>query len=201
MAMKAAFESIYDNGVWAKDAEGRGTSGPVTEFGTKLFRTLIEDFLKGTKSKSVVDAGCGDWQLARSIDWTGIDYRGFDIVADVIDRNKQRFEKPNVHFFVANVVDDDLPPADLLLCSWVLQHLSNADVARFLAKQLPKYRHVIIANSVDPSALTAANRDIKAGDFRFLDVTKPPFSLPGAKVLTYLEPPHMQQIVYLKGHP
>lgn len=200
MTMKTAFEAIYKNAVWGVDADGRGSSGDGTQFASLQFRSFLEHLLKTAEVKSVVDAGCGDGGLLRLMDWTGIDYKGFDIVADVIDRNKQKHEKPNVHFFVANVVNYDLPPADLLICKHVLQHLPNADVAEFLAKQIPKYRHVVIVNSVDPVTLTGDNRDIKPGEFRCLDITRPPFSMHGAKPLTYLDGPYMQQVIHLVGH-
>jgi len=195
---KMAFEAIYRNGVWGVDANGRGSSGSATALASQQFSSFLKYLLKSANIKSVVDAGCGDWGFNYS-DWTGIDYKGYDIVAEVIDRNK-RHEKPNVHFFVANIVDYDLPPADLLICKHVLQHLPNADVAKFLAKQIPKYRHVVIVNSVDQVTFTADNRDIKPGDFRPLDITKPPFSVHGVKLLTYFDDPYMQQVVYLSGH-
>lgn len=97
-------------------------------------------------------------------------------------------------------MDYDLPPADLLICSYVLQHLPLADVTKFLTKQLSKYRHILIVNTVDPKTLTADNRDIEPGGFRFLDITKPPFSVRATKMLTFLDDPNMQQVLYFNGH-
>lgn len=200
-AVTQAFQDVYKNGVWGVDAEGRGTSGSATPLATKVYTVFLQDLLKTAKIRSVVDAGCGQFGQSGLIDWTGIDYRGFDIVADVIDRDRQKYERPNVHFFVANVIDADLPPADLLICNYVLQHLPIADVTTFLAKQVPKYRYVIISNTVDRVTLTADNREIAPGEFRPLDITRPPFSVKGRKVLTYFDDPSMQQVVYLEGHP
>ena len=199
--VKVAFENVYKNGVWGVNSEGRGTSGSATPIATRVYRTFLEDLLKTAKVRSVVDAGCGEFGQSGQIDWTGIDYKGFDIVADVINRDKQKHEKPNVHFFVANVIDYELPPADLLICNYVLQHLPLADVTKFLAKQIPKYRHVLIVNTVDQVTLTADNHDIVPGSFRPLDITKPPFSIRGTKVLTFFDDPNMQQVLYFNGHP
>ena len=35
-----------------------------------------QQFLKDNAIRSVVDAGCGDWEFSQAIDWTGIDYKG-----------------------------------------------------------------------------------------------------------------------------
>jgi SAM-dependent methyltransferase len=147
--------------------------------------------------RSVVDAGCGDWESTQAIDWTGIDYKGFDIVGSVIERDKGQFGKANVQFFQANIVDADLPPADLLICKQVLQHLPNAEVQRFLAK-LGGYKHVLLIDSVDPISLSAKNVDIAAGDFRLLDLTRPPFNVRGEKLLTYWDGGSMEQVIHMK---
>jgi SAM-dependent methyltransferase len=198
MPIKTAFEYVYKKGTWGFNTDGSGSSGPATELGLQQYGSFLNYLLKSANIKSVVDAGCGEAGFKYS-DWAGIDYKGYDIVAEVIDRDK-KYEKPNINFFVANIVDYDLPQADLLICKHVLQHLPNADVAKFLTKQIPKYRHVIIVNSVDRITFTAVNRDINPGDFRPLDITKPPFSAQGVKILTYFDDPYMQQIVYLAGH-
>lgn len=195
-AASSAFRNIYDQGIWGTNELGEGTSGSgSTLASTSIYRTFLQEFLKEHGIKSVVDAGCGDWEFSKAIDWRGIDYKGFDIVPSVIARDK-KYEKPNIHFFVANVVTDELPPADLLVSKHVLQHLPNADVAKFL-EQLPKYEHVLLVDSVDPKTLSGDNRDIRVGAFRYLDPTRPPFDLPGAKVLTWSDGAHMHQVVHL----
>ncbi len=196
-AASSAFRNIYDQGIWGTNELGEGTSGSgSTLASTAIYRAFLQDFLKQHGITSVVDAGCGDWEFSKSVDWRGIDYKGYDIVESVIAKDKKKYEKPNIHFFVANIVTDELPPADLLVSKHVLQHLPNADVAKFL-EQLPKYEHVLLVDSVDARTLSGENRDIRVGAFRFLDPTRPPFELPGAKVLTWWDGLHMHQVVHL----
>ena len=184
-APREPFAMIYEHGLWAKDAQGKGTSGygSTLEF-TRLYRVFLQDFLAAHQVRSVVDAGCGDWEFSQAIDWNGISYLGVDIVPSVIKENQRRFSAANVRFAVADIVREELPPADLLLVKDVLQHLSNADVTSFLA-QLPRYRHVLIVNDVLPRSLTATTIDIPTGRYRPLDLTQPPFSLPGTKILAW----------------
>jgi SAM-dependent methyltransferase len=182
---KEMFELTYAQKVWGVDEQGKGTSGfgSTTEF-TKLYRVFLQDFLAAHEIRSVVDAGCGDWQFSREIDWSGINYLGVDIVPSLIEANRRKYAKTNVRFAVADIVRDELPPADLLLVKDVLQHLSNADISRFLA-QLPRYRHVLIVNDVHPDTLTAPPQDTATGGYRPIDLTQPPHSLRGTKVLVW----------------
>jgi SAM-dependent methyltransferase len=180
-----AFESVYAQARWGKDPSGKSTSGAgSTMEATALYRVFLQDFLKTQGIRSVVDAGCGDWEFSQAIDWTGIDYLGVDIVASVIEENRRRYASTNVRFSVADIVSDALPPADLLIVKDVLMHLPNADIGRVLA-QLPRYRHVLIVNDVDPVSLSAEPSDIPAGSFRRIDLTRPPHSLVAGKVLTW----------------
>jgi SAM-dependent methyltransferase len=192
------FGTIYRDQVWGKNAEGQGTSGSGSTLrSTALYRTYLQTFLKEHNIRSVVDAGCGDWEFSKAIDWTGIDYKGFDVVGSVIATNTKKYSAKNVQFAVANIVTDDLPAADLLISKHVLQHLPNADVTTFLA-QLPKYRHVLLTNGVSARSLSGDNRDIAIGAFRYLDPTQPPFNLPGGKPLSWWDGLHMHQVVHLQ---
>jgi SAM-dependent methyltransferase len=197
-ARREVFESVYARQEWGTNARGEGTSGSGSTLGfTRLYRVFLQDFLAAHDIRSVVDAGCGDWEFSQAIDWTRIDYLGVDIVPSVIEANRQRFGKANVRFAVADIVRDELPPADLLLVKDVLQHLSDADISRFLA-QLPRYRHVLIVNDVQPDSLTALPVDIRTGGYRPIDLTRPPHGLPGTKVLAWRHGGHTKLVVHLQ---
>jgi SAM-dependent methyltransferase len=196
--MQAAFDDIYKHATWGTNSEGEGHSGAGSLLKTTmLYRHFLEQFMKDADVHSVVDAGCGDWEFSQAIDWKGIDYKGYDIVPSVIEGDTKKYAKPNIHFFVANVVDEDLPPADLLIVKHVLQHLPTAAVQKLLAKQLPKYKHTLLVNSVESRTLSAPNTDVEPGGYRPLDVTKPPFNVRGARLLTYWDGGNMQQVVYV----
>jgi SAM-dependent methyltransferase len=197
---QAAFDSIYRKATWGINKEGVGNSG----FGSKLratllYRTFLEQMMKDLKIHSVVDAGCGDWEFSQAIDWTGIDYKGYDIVPSVIEHDKAKYAKPNIEFINADIVETDLPPADLLISKHVLQHLPNADVQKFLTKQLGKYKYIVLTNGVMRDTLSSTNPDIKPGQYRPLDLTRPPFNLAGAKVLSYWDGWDMHQVLFITG--
>ncbi len=196
----AAFDDVYKTGHWGRNATGEGTSGGgSSQKSTAPYRAFLQQFMQDNGVTSVVDAGCGDWNFSQLIDWTGIDYKGYDIVGSVIEQDKQKFAKPNIQFFQADIVETDLPPADLLISKHVLQHLPNADVKKFLARQLPRYKYVLLTDGVDRRTFTAPNVDIPAGSYRPLDPTQPPFDIPGIKALTYWDGSWMHQVVYIPG--
>jgi SAM-dependent methyltransferase len=198
--MQEVFDGIYRDAKWGKNGGDAGVSGVGSMMRTTLiYRTFLQRFMKDANVHSVVDAGCGDWEFSSAMDWTGIDYKGFDIVDSVIEQDKKKYTQQNVHFFVGDVVDDDLPGADLLIVKHVLQHLPTSAVQKFLT-QLPKYRHALILDAVDPATLSSKNPEIEVGEFRYLDITRPPYSVHGAsKVLTYWDGTEMEQVVHIAG--
>lgn len=182
-----AFVHIYEAGLWGTNEAGVANSGTGSTVElTVVYRAYLQNFLKEHGIHSVVDAGCGDWEFSRVIDWSGIDYKGYDIVESVVQQDRRQYGAPDRQFYVADVVEADLPPADLLIVKHVLQHLPNRDVAKFL-KQLPKYRHAIFVDGVDSETLTAPNVDIVAGQYRPIDLTRPPFALRAQKELLYFD--------------
>src|SRR4051794_34614165 len=67
---RTAFENIYRDANWGTNASGIGNSGTgSTVASTELYRRYLEMFMKEHDIKSVVDAGCGDWEFSQKIDW------------------------------------------------------------------------------------------------------------------------------------
>jgi SAM-dependent methyltransferase len=170
------FNGIYSRGDWAKNAEGKGTSGSGSTLDvTREYRAYIEEFIKKHHVKSVVDAGCGDWEFSSATDWNHARYLGVDISSDVIEVVKKKYQKDNVSFVVGDVTDS-LPPADLLLCKDVLQHLPNQLIIKFIKNNLKKgkYKWAILTNDRG-----GKNDDIKPGEYRLIDLSAPPFKVKG----------------------
>jgi SAM-dependent methyltransferase len=170
------FNGIYDRGDWAKDPAGKGTSGTGSTLdATQEYRAYIEQFIKNHQVKSVVDAGCGDWEFSSATDWNHARYLGVDISTEVIDLVKKKYEKKDVSFRVGDVTES-LPSADLLLCKDVLQHLPNELIIKFIKNNLKrgKYKWAIITNDHGGN-----NSDIKPGEYRLIDLSTPPFKVKG----------------------
>lgn len=196
-----AFERVYEAGLWGTNEAGVANSGTGSTVAlTVVYRAYLQDFLKQHDIHSVVDAGCGDWEFSRVMDWSGIDYKGYDLVPSIVEEDRKRYGAPDRQFFVADVVEADLPPADLLICKHVLQHLPNRDVSRFL-KQLPKYKHALFVDGIDGETLTAPNVDISPGQYRPIDLTRPPFGLHAQKELLYFDGLDTHEVLHFERAP
>lgn len=193
------FSSIYETGEWDQGNDVKGTSGSGSNpRNAKLYLEYLRDFLKSNQIKSVVDLGCGDWQLSQLIDWKGINYVGIDVVDSVIKKNTQKFSDKNIVFIKADGIDYPLPKADLLICKDVLQHLPFHDVLSIIT-QFSKFKYCLIINDVDPQTLTCVNKDIPRGHYRLLDLTQPPFSVKGKKVLSYVSANETKQVLLIEN--
>lgn len=162
------FNEIYRHNIWYF---GSGTGS--VYWLNKPFVVFINNFILSHKDiKTVVDIGCGDWQLGRHFYLDKLRYIGCDVSDEVLNKVKRRYSSKRVTFKRLDVVTDSLPDGDLAIIKDVLQHLSFGDIKRVLSK-LKRYKYVIIGNGILEEKFI--NKDIKNGKFRPLDITKPPF--------------------------
>jgi SAM-dependent methyltransferase len=134
------------------------------------------------RTHSVVDLGCGDWQFSRYVDWSGVTYVGVDVVPSVVESNQRQFGNDNIKFQKFETLAK-LPPANLLVCKDVLQHLPNETVKAYLAAFRKRYKFSLITNDEEPARLQ--NIDITVGEWRTLRLDQEPFCEPGAIVFSW----------------
>jgi SAM-dependent methyltransferase len=128
--------------------------------------------------QTVVDAGCGDWQFSRLVDWHAVRYIGLDVVPEVVDANRAAYGTPGIEFVCDDIRHATLPRGDLLICKDVLQHWDVASIRRFLANNLHRYRYALVTNDVASVHWPAdrLNAEIPIGHWRTLDLERPPFA-------------------------
>lgn len=197
--MKHKFEHIYAHNSW-----GHGSGEGSLTIHVRPYVSFLQEFLRVHRISSVVDFGCGDWQVSSLVDWSGMEYRGYDIVDSVIAANCARYQTANISFHEISDAGA-LPGADLLIAKDVLQHWSDEAIFAFLPL-LKKFRYALITNCVNPAGLTA-NLAIADGEFRYLDLRLPPFNLKAREVFSFsnhrpfpgrlLEKPRWRKIVLL----
>ena len=167
------FRHIYKSNHW-DDAESVSGPGSTLEE-TEPIRRELPSLLKELGATSLLDLPCGDFHWMQHTDLSGIDYIGGDLVGELIERNQARHARDGVSFRKLDLVHDKLPQVDAVLCRDCLVHLSFADA------------HVALANVVRSGAgwlLTTSfprverNDDIVTGQWRPLNLTRPPFNLP-----------------------
>jgi SAM-dependent methyltransferase len=131
---KKIFSDIYENNRWGGEPgsydSGSGSRSDINEPYISALRALI----RSEGAKYIVDLGCGDFEVARSILSPELSYVGCDIVPGLVARNAARFATEQIEFRNLDVVTDPLPEGDLCIIRQVFQHLSNEDIATVLRK-------------------------------------------------------------------
>ena len=188
MTLQEVFSDIYSHNRWG-GKKGEFYSGDGSDDASNApYVANVLRFIADHDVRSIVDIGCGDFQVGSKLVSPNLHYTGIDIVSPLIERNKLCFQSQNVVFMCANAVQDALPPADLCLIRQVLQHLSNAQISAILAK-LMVYKYVLISEHHPAVAKTAPNRDKLPGSgIRRLYgsgvyLEHPPFSMKNARVI------------------
>lgn len=193
------FTHIYTAHIWGTNNQGEGFSGGGSTIdNTQEYRRFLEHFMIDYKIKSVVDAGCGDWEFSRLINWQNIQYIGYDVVEHIIKKNIAQYKAPNITFIYESFLSANLPEADLFICKHVFQHLDNESILAFLPK-LKKFKYCLITNEVYPSTLSSDNPDTKIGGGQKIDLSQPPFNITGTKVLNYRINGSMHQIFFINN--
>jgi SAM-dependent methyltransferase len=185
-SVSSIFSNIYENKVWGVNKEGEGTSGQGSQLeNAKEYVAYLNGFLATHSCKSVVDIGCGNWELSKHINWDSIQYTGYDVVQKIISKNTALYGSSNIHFICDDGIYGETPEADLLICKDLLEHLPNDMISDFLYK-LQDYKYCLITNDIKNDRInTPPNGDCAIGGYRPVDLTVAPFNLKATPVLTY----------------
>jgi SAM-dependent methyltransferase len=142
---------------------------------TATLRRVLPDLLQTLGVRSLLDAGCGDFNWMRQVELNLEQYFGVDIVDDLIARNRQRYGRPQREFLCLDLAWVDLPHADAVLCRDTLVHYSLADAQAILRNLKRTDARYLLATTFPPRG---ANEDIAIGGWRPLDMEAAPFNFP-----------------------
>ena len=111
----------------------------------------------------------------KEVDLAGVDYIGVDIVPDIIARDVELYASPTRRFLLGDLVDGSLPKADLILCRDCLVHLPYRETRKALENfQRSGATWLLTTTFTGPRE----NRDIAIGDWRAINLERPPYSFP-----------------------
>lgn len=167
---RKVFTRIYKNNAWGS---AESLSGPGSTLkSTWNIRQQLPGLLKKWKIKKMLDLPCGDFNWMSRVDLSETDYLGADIVPEIIASNKLKY--PEKKFIVLDIIHDQLPAADLLLCKDCFIHLQNTDVIKALENIKRSGIHYLLASTYPVDF----NKIILTGHFRPINLQRPPFNLP-----------------------
>lgn len=166
------FQHIYQTNHWGgqKSVSGDGADldqiAGIKEQLPALFRKL--------RIARLLDLPCGDFHWMQTLD-LDVDYIGGDIIPELISAHQANFGNDRRNFRLLDLTKDDLPSADLILCRDCLVHLSFEDIFRAIRNLS---RNPVTYLLTTTFSECEQNKDIVTGDWRILNLEKPPFNFP-----------------------
>lgn len=171
--MQQVFQNAFRGNIWG---DPESVSGPGSGLRrTEAFRDQIPPLLEALGARSLVDAGCGDFnwikEVPLALDW----YLGVEIVPELATRNRQIYGDGVRRFVHGNIARDELPQADVILCRDCLVHFSFED-ARAALRNFKKSGSAYLLTTTFIEYQT--NLDIETGGWRQLNMERAPFGFP-----------------------
>ena len=188
LSVPEAFDEIYRKGYWK---QGEALSGVGSEGRwADDYCDIIAGLVRTHGLKSAVDAGCGDFSVGSRIAPLFGTYAALDVSAFIIDQNRRTFgHLTNVRFETRNLIEDDIPRADLVMVRQVLQHLTNAQILAVLETIDRSGAPMVLVAEEHPARDFIANRDLTGhsvltrGDAGSgVDIRQPPFNRPATVI-------------------
>jgi hypothetical protein len=170
---REAFEYIYRSRHWGgkESASGEGAS----QDQTVALRAALPKLLREFNTHTLLDLPCGDFSWMGEVNLPVAEYVGADLVRTLITQLQGRFANERRRFLALDLTVDPLPRADLLLCRDCLVHLSFSDIARAIAN-MKRSAVVYLLTTTFPTC--DHNEDVVTGDWRPLNLERPPFNFP-----------------------
>ena len=155
MNEKEMFKKIYISGAWGKGINNLPFNSGIGSSDKTTINAYIDSlklfFISQMGVYNVVDCGCGDFNIGSQIRSIFNNYTACDIVDELISFNKIKFNNLNVDFKNLNLINDEIPKADIIIFRQVLQHLSNENILKIVSKINNKYKYLIISEHLPSS--------------------------------------------------
>lgn len=175
--MREVFTRIFETNHWRNDESRSGPTSTIQR--TQHLRAELPRLLRKFDIRTLFDAPCGDMNWMRALlREINVDYVGADIVPEMIEQHKNDQDlRSRATFLLLDITKDRLPAADLMLARDFLFHLSfehtKAFMRNFAASSIP---YLLTTSHINKGKFE--NRDIVTGNWRFIDLFKPPYNLP-----------------------
>jgi len=171
--MRRVFSAIHEGRVWG-DGESSSGPGSTRERAADFLPALIA-LVQTLRIATLLDAPCGDFNWAAPLSDSVDRYIGVDVVPALIRANGRRWPSPRRRFLCRDFVRQRLPAADLVLCRDGLVHLSERDIFAAVGNLGRTGAEYLIATTFLDER---PNPDIATGEWRPLNMQRPPFSFP-----------------------
>lgn len=174
LGRKKMFTRYYRNNHWA-DPESR--SGPGSRQDSRAAQHALETLVSVTERyaiRSIADIPCGDfnWIGAYLSACPNVEYTGFDIVTELVERNQRVF--PSRQFAELDIVSRVPPRFDLIFCKDLINHLEDGEIAQAVANMRQSESKYLLATNNFGYVNEKLTRK-KYHSSRHVDLTTAPF--------------------------
>lgn len=171
--MLDVFNEIFHDNLWHSD-ESHSGYGATVEATQRLIEG-IPRILKEVGARTFLDIPCGDFNWLSTVELDIDHYYGADLVPDLVEKTRIKYERGDRTFLVLDVTTDDLPKADVVMCKDLLTHLSNDFILKALNNIKRSGAEYLLTTTFTE---ISKNQDIPVGSFRPLNLQAAPFGLP-----------------------
>ena len=172
LSLRDRFTLLHRLGVYHHPDSFSGPAATLEE--TAALRDALPTIAAQWNVRTLLDVPSGDFAWMRHLD-LDVDYTGADIVAELVQQNEKRYGSARRRFVVLDATADPLPRADLILCRDLLIHLGTRDAFALLKNFAASGSRLLLTTHF---AGRTSNPDIVSGDFRPVNLCRPPFNLP-----------------------
>jgi len=167
------FSEIYRRGGWGN---GESVSGPGSTLArAAAFKEDLVLLLNDLNAKSLLDAGCGDFNWMKEVRLNLARYVGVDVVEELVAENQRLYGSDHRIFLNLDITKDSLPQVDVILCRDSLVHFSFKDIFATLANFKKSGSTYLLATTF---TRFPESHDIPTGAWRQLNMQLPPFTFP-----------------------
>jgi hypothetical protein len=172
--MKEIFTYIFKHNAWGGTESVSGTGSSLHESQELINKLPL--VLSILEIRSILDAPCGDFNWMKHVQLPEtIQYTGVDIVTELIGQNNKRFRQNHIEFMEMNIVKDELPEVDLIICRDGLVHFHFEDIQKAFQNFKNSDSEYILLTHFPT---VTENISIETGNWRPLNFCLPPFSFP-----------------------
>lgn len=166
------FTEIFRENIWG---DKESLSGPGSNLAqTAAVRRALPLLIRELQCKSLLDVPCGDFFWMKLVEMD-IDYIGGDIVDELVSVNQEKYASARRRFMYLDILKDELPPVDVVLCRDCLVHFSYQHTVRAL-------RNIKRSGSTYLLTTTFVDRDINeyipTGEWRPINLQLSPYNFP-----------------------
>lgn len=177
------FTYIFNNAesCWGSAETVSGIGSTIQQ--TEVLRQQLPLLIKKLNIQTLLDAACGDFNWMKEVNLALKKYIGVDIVPEIITSNKKKYGSDSREFKCLDIVVDNLPTVDLILCKDCFIHLPYCDIKAAIENFKKSGAKYLLTNTY---LETKKNNDIAAGSWRALNLQLPPFYLPEPLLLIHV---------------